>query len=696
MAIDKTKEQKHLDFVRSDIAKQKEKLFNFLTEQKDTVMQKQAQFKEVRSGTKLKDIIEHSQEVDEMVGEYAEKKIVLNCLSDALDNPYFGKVVFAKESDDIEPSDIENLYIGKFGIQSDDKKQILVTDWRAPVSSLFYDFELGPASHPSPRGLIKGDLKEKLQFSIEKGKIKWVISTSVTINDELLQQALSENTKNTLKTIVATIQKNQNQIIRQDLDKTTIVQGVAGSGKTSIAMHRIAYLLYNNRSCLSSSEILIFSHSHIFASYISSILPELGEQNVKEICFDDIFKNEFDGIVNFETRTEQVEHLLKHSTDANTELGKAALKQIKLKNSYEFVKKLTKFLDLYFENNFTAKSVKIDPHQFEAKTLEKYLENKTGSIYDKMQFLANSIVSLIDLHKRQSEKQEQFLYQNALNACLKMLKQKNIFKIYSAFLNKMRLPQYNRTFLDAEDAYALLFIKNYIFGPNTKNQSIKHVVIDEMQDLSATALAIIEQMYPCPKTILGDFNQMIDEPYSEEKLKLVEHFFCKDGNGKLFKLEQNYRSTAQNSIFSNDIANQKTTQEFVRNGQKPTIIVTTTTKHNQAIIDAIEQCKADGYKTVAILTKTSMEASTLFANISNLGHTMSLVLPRTKAFRGGILIAAAHLVKGLEFDAVIIADASQVNYQTSIDRQSLYIATTRALHKIFVVSAGELTHYIKQ
>jgi len=695
--INKALEQKYLDGVRTSVATQKEKLDDQMKDLEARILQKQTDLKENRSQIKMDDIPGRVQQINDMIEVYDKQKLLRFILTSAENSPYFGKIRFhEKPTASNAYSDAnEAHYVGKHGVQSEDGKEVIVSDWRAPISSLFYDYELGEAKYTSPEGFIEGKLTEKLQFKIEKGLIEWIINTSLTINDEVLQKALSENTSNNLRTIVATIQKKQNQIIRQGLSRTTVVQGVAGSGKTSIALHRIAFLLYNNRKNLTSNNILIFSPSPVFSSYISSILPELGEQNVKEICFDDIFKAEFGAVCNFETRNQQIERLLKTSADFDTVLGKTALKQLEFKNSLEFTEKLTRFLDLHFENNFVIKPVRIGKREFTAEQLESYIENRrTGSINDKIKYLAGAIVSLVTITKMLSEKGEAFLEASAYNAVMKMLKQKNIFKIYSAFLTKERLPSYNPTYLSTEDAIALLYIKNYIFGANA-DESIKHVVIDEMQDYNATALSIIKQMHNCPKTILGDFHQVVDGKFSEQKLDIVEKLFCANNTGTILRLERNYRASAQNNAFANGILGITSLEEPIRNGEKPTLLAATSAGQAKTILGFVDECLKKNYQSIGILTKTSEEAALLFSRIGKRGHTMQLILPKTRHFESGIVVAAAHLVKGLEFDAVIIADASKENYKTPIDRQSLYISATRALHKIYVVSTDTLTPFLE-
>lgn len=262
-------------------------------------------------------------------------------LGKILDIPYFGRIDFTERK---EGSETRVLYIGIHTFYDPGKKANLIHDWRAPISSMFYDHELGAASYSSPTGEVEGDISLKRQYRIRKGQMEYMIESSLTVHDDVLQKELSSNTDDKMKNIVTTIQREQNRIIRNEDTQTLIIQGVAGSGKTSIALHRIAYLLYAQKGEITSKDILIISPNKVFADYISNVLPELGEETVPETSMEQILSGVLNNKYKYQNFFEQVTELLEKPTPGFIE-------RIQYKASFDFISQLEKFI-LHMENHY--------------------------------------------------------------------------------------------------------------------------------------------------------------------------------------------------------------------------------------------------------------------------------------------------------------------------------------------------------
>ncbi len=674
--MDKEEETRYLTYVNKEIKKQISQIENYAGNLKNHIVDEQKEFRENRSSTKDKEIDEGIRLINASISRYNNTFDELYILKENLNIAYFGGIVF----------DNNKYYIGKFGILNSDGDKVLVHDWRAPISSVFYEFELGDAYYFCPTGVVKGSLSQKMQYKIENSKLVYMFDTSVTIRDEILQQALVQSASTKMKIIVSTIQKKQNEIIRAPFNKSIVVQGVAGSGKTSIALHRIAYLLYNNRNNLNSKNILVFSPNNVFSCYISSVLPELGEEPVKEISFDDIFRLEYHDVINFEKRHVAIEKMLA-SSGQTSEYDR---KCYEYKNSEQCLIDLNKYLNIYFEKNFAPKNINYKKYVFNVETINELVNTKPNeSIYNRLNFVASSLVARIEAATSITENVSELLIRRFLSGLVSMLKQKNVFRIYANFLATKKIKFKKGETLSFEDAINILYIKNYIFGANT-DKAIKHVVIDEMQDYSPIALNVIKQMYKCSYTCLGDIYQTIDSAFSDKKLNYITKLF--NGEGESLVLKQNYRSTYQIATFANKVLGLTFSEKPIRNGEEPKVIKVENASE-QIIAEAVKFAKK--YKTVGVLCKTIAEARKLYIEFKNKKVDANLIRPESMGFSEGITISAAHVVKGLEFDAVVIANANSQNYQTEIDRQSLYVALTRALHEVNVVYEGEITNFLK-
>lgn len=460
-------------------------------------------------------------------------------LSKILDIPYFGRIDFQEKKD---KSQVSPIYIGIHTFYDFKQKRNLIYDWRAPISSMFYDHELGEATYSSPAGEINGTILLKRQYRIRKGNMEYMIESSVTVHDDILQKELCSNADNKMRNIVTTIQREQNRIIRNENAAVLIIQGVAGSGKTSIALHRIAYLLYAQKGQISSKDILIISPNKVFADYISNVLPELGEETVPETSMEQILSNVLDNKYKCQTFFEQVTELLEKPTQD-------FIKRIQYKASFEFISQLDKFI-LYMENNyFKATDVKLTksitiPAEFineQFKRFHRYpirqrFEPMTDYILEMMQLQYNLTVSTPEKNQLKKEIKKMFVGNNDL-------------QIYKDFFEWIGKPEMFKTrknrILEYADLAPLAYLHIALNGNNAQSY-VKHLLIDEMQDYSPIQYKVIQKLYPCRKTILGDTFQSVN-PYGSSTAGMIQKAFA---TGEIMKLCKSYRSTFEITSFT--------------------------------------------------------------------------------------------------------------------------------------------------
>ena len=620
-----------------------------------------------RSNLKFNEVSSELKKINKKISQCNAINTKIKKLKISERSPYFACVNF----------DDDTFYLGKLGVK-DESGLVVINDWRAPVANLYYNFETGPAFYMTPENeKIEGIIKNKKQYKIEKSNLVYCFETKVEVVDEILQRTLAENSSEHMKTIVASIQKEQNKIIRESSDKTIIVQGVAGSGKTSIALHRLAYLLYNNKDA-KNKKTYILSPNKVFSNYISTVLPELGEKKSQDISLDEILNETFGDLISFSSKFEDVENFLKN--EKKFELHKR-------KTSYDFYTNLKNYLASYFENIIEFKDVTIKKSSFEKEKIEKVFENTTGkTFFDKINQTANVLIDLINIQTPLS-----FGEENSIKhlLTLKLLagidkNHKNILSIYKNFLKSQNITL-NGNKLSFDDAVNLLFIKNYIFGADKKLNAV-HLVIDELQDYSPVALDVISQTFDCTKTALGDLYQKIDGTPDDNYPKIASQILNSDG--EIYYLTKVYRSTKEIAQFSSDILEIKDIHFVSRAGEM--VEINKTNNLEADLQNQIEKLK-EKYKNIAVITKTYAQSCEIAKKLG-----IKIISPISQRYKTGVITTPAYLAKGLEFDAVIILDASESNYNSSLDAQQLYVAATRPLHKLIVNYSGELTHFIKK
>ena len=597
-----------------------------------------------------------------------ESKEIINqivSLKASRKSPYFGSIEFKTKNEHL------NYRIGLKGIK--DGGEVYVVDWRAPFSELYYNFDVGPGFYFVGEDKVTGDIKSKKQYKIEDGKLVFCLESDVKIDDSILQEVLAKTSSDKMKNIVSTIQKEQNQIIRNDTPNNLIVQGVAGSGKTSIALHRIAYLLYKHRKTLNSNSILIISPNKFFSDYISNVLPELGEENIAETVMDELITMNLKLKEKIESKSEQVERLLNNTLE---------IQNAEIKGSMKFCDDIRKYCKDYFNENFHACDFVYDDFTIckKEKIEQLYFDlYKDKPVAIRMDWIKDFVLD-------NAEPELKLTSAKATKILNDMLKVPNIFEIYNNFLKEYYNLSFKKTkVIKFEDAVALLYIKQYLFGINKYNK-IKHLVIDEFQDYSPLNYYLINQMFPCVKTILGDVGQNV----AGYETTILNDFNKLDSiKSQMVMLNKSYRSTYEITSFANNIIGRTNVEIIDRHGKEVQWeqYFSTQDKVNK-IIEFVNESVKENNKTIGILCKSIEKTEELHELLKDKMLYNHLTIS-TLNYEDGVILAPTFLVKGLEFDAVIVVDVDDENFKTAIDRQAFYVASTRAMHSLKLLYNGK-------
>ena len=652
--------------------------------------------------------------------------------------PYFARVDF-KEQGEKKP---ETIYIG-LGSFADKNDHFLIYDWRAPISSIYYDGKLGEVSYNSPEGKITVDMTKKRQFMIEDGKIVNMFDTNESIGDQMLLEVLSEKSSTQMKSIVTTIQQEQNKIIRNTSADLLFVQGAAGSGKTSAILQRIAFLLYRYRGNLTSSDVIMFSPNQLFNDYIKNVLPEMGEQNMVQMTYWQFVARRLPGM--------NVENLFKQFEDQNADTNIS-----KFKDSVNFFNLVTRyakhlnkrgvvFKNIYFRDKkkpyFDKEKIKeiyysynenynlanrIDATREElikmlnrkiapearkawvARTIEGMSQSELNELYDRPDqefeseakeeaFLGRKIVlkALKGVHKRILH--NHFInmraqYLSFLRAVPKMvdLAKWNIDEEdWMHHIDEVK-ENFKKHDIAITDVSAYLYLYDLITGRRT-NYEMRYAFIDEIQDYTPFQLAYLKYNFPRAKfTMLGDLNQAIfTKDESRSLLKQISGLFDPE-KIDVVQLTKSYRSTKQLTNFTKQILRQgEKIEAFNRQGPKPVIWGRDS---DEQAIDVLVDVLRDNEKrkmTTAIITKDLAGAKFVHEKLSEKGEKSTLIATANQRLVDGTLVIPSYLAKGLEFDAVVMWGANKKNYHQLDETQLVYTITSRAMYKLDVIYTGE-------
>ena len=649
----------------------------------------------------------------------------------SLNSPYFARVDF-KESG--YPT--EKIYIGLHSVSDEENYETYVYDWRAPVSSIFYRYEMGPAEYAAPAGMIRGEITKKRQYEIKNGELCYYFDSSINIQDEILRDVLSHNASPQMKSIVETIQRQQDEIIRDTDHELLMVQGVAGSGKTSVALHRIAYLMYQGlNQSLNAQNVLILSPNALFGRYIANVLPELGEESIMSVTFEEIFRRNVHWDGDLETKNDFIEALTSSLSDSEKAEKRARTaffaspEFCRILDRYlEYIKANIPFEDLYYNNKMLMTRKQMSDFL--------YSSNRTVPVEKSLQLISRRIWDAVHEERRQRmEKLVAFYrpinehrYDYRLYARYTSIREstklkhrvdafttldysdlfRTLLENRSLFLRMAKgitLPADWEMYLDTAlqsmkqqkleygASIAMMYLKNGLAGMNYPH--IKQVVVDEAQDYYPLHFHILGSLFPNARfTVLGDINQTIEK---EASLSLYDEFASalNRKSSALITLNKGFRCSYEISRFSERFLETSFPVEaFDRHGKEPQIVKAKDhADMAKKIAASIHSCKEDGCESIAVICKTMERAQELYSEIKSFVEC-KVVSDHSKGI-SGVSILPLYLAKGLEFDAAILDEVNVENYHTPLDKKLLYVCSTRPLHRLDVFYTGQASPFLK-
>ena len=668
---------------------------------------------------------------------YAQES--LRKLERLANSPYFGRLDFVEEGE----ASVEQIYIGILSFVDEETGDLLVYDWRAPISGMFYDYPPGPADYAIPDGsTIQGNIELKRQYVIKGAQMLNMFNTGLHIGDEMLQHMLDKSADDKMKSIVTTIQREQNQIIRDDKHNVLLVQGAAGSGKTSVALQRVAYLLYKHRTSLRADNMILFSPNPLFNDYVSSVLPELGESNMKQTTFQEYVELHLRELGSMEDAYSQLEYLLTSYDDP----GYASrVKGIAYKASPDFIQIIDRYADtlgregLVFTPLALGDRIVISAEKLEVsfysgndqlhlnrrverisdwvmEELDAQEEIRFKQIYRKMLKHPTYIGTEIELKsvsRRRARKRFVPLKKAAAKLAFidKLAIYRRLFEdrqLFESLMEGTNLPDGFAAFsaytlerlkhgdIPNEDTAPLLYLMERIEGRDPSNE-IKHVIIDEAQDYSPFQYEFIKKLFPRSRfTLLGDMNQGIYAHSNMHGYDPIRKLFGEEQTG-MVRLTKSYRSTTDIVELTKAVLPQgEPVEAFSRLGDTPLVInVAGEDQLARAVARDVEALAGKGVQSIAILCKTEREAAEAYESLKEL-IDVHLITKRTENFVNGVLIIPSYLAKGLEFDGVIVYNAGSLHYSRESERKLFYTILTRAMHHLHIFYSGELTPFLTE
>ncbi|MBU2701569.1 DNA helicase-2/ATP-dependent DNA helicase PcrA [Sporomusaceae bacterium BoRhaA] len=656
-------------------------------------------------------------------------------------SPYFGRIDFAEEEAGVSLLS-EPIYIGIASLANPDSGELIIYDWRTPIAGMFYDFERGPAFYHCPVGEIRGNITLKRQYKIIHGELKYMFDSEIKIDDDILQEILGRSVDDKMKTIVTSIQREQNRIIRDEGHRLLFVEGAAGSGKSSIALHRVAYLLYRERKTITANNIIIFSPNHIFSDYISNVLPEIGEENVLQITFYDYMMRFMTQLpIKFEERSAQLEYLFTSVPNHKLRVRQSG---IRYKSSAAFETILQNYLAY-----LNTQAMKSYPSiEFNGKTIfskedwQNYYLNRFASLPPSKrltkirQLIQNRLQQFVTSLRQEKETEittsSDVVNEKELKALARMAARKDLRPIFEQIERLTALPSplklYRRLFCDKalfhrlahntviprewpaictqtlsqldsgqlfyEDSFSLLYFKGILEG-FPANYDMKHLVIDEAQDYTILQYKILARLFPhCSWTVLGDPAQSIHPCLQVASFKEAGQAIAVE-NPLILKLSRSYRSTREIQKFSTELlGGQQVLASVNRPGKLPELMhIQEPSCLTDSILHTIEGLQADGCRSIAVICKTAQEAEKIYP-VLRTKTKMHLIATDDATFSRGVVVIPTYLAKGLEFDGVIIVNVDKKSYESKTDRHVLYTSCTRALHRLILCYCNEVSSLI--
>ncbi|MDU7029141.1 HelD family protein [Robinsoniella peoriensis] len=651
----------------------------------------------------LAELSQYVNPVLDKIADYEEVENKIFLLENLIKSPYFARIDFKFDDEDT----FEKIYIGRSSLKNLTTHELYIYDWRSPIASVFYRFLTGPVFYDAPSGRINGEVNLKRQFEISCGKLEYFFDADVQIVDEFLRQLLSKNTSSKMKTIIETIQKEQDIVIRDMENDLMMVQGVAGSGKTSIALHRAAYLMYQDLQVkLSANNIIIISPNSLFEQYISDVLPELGESNVVSMVFEEIITKLFPN-VHLQSRNQFLENLI-----TSPEYRKVIKSSIEFKTSRRFLEMIDRFISDLPQRWIAFEDVYYDNKCIVSKDIMRYkisgrAETPLGM---KLKQLETFILESVNAaqKKRLSKAQESLIKEE-----IKKFTELNISDLYrQLFLDKEyfysladdlehneymeEILEFTQENLDSnllhyDDAAVLAYLHLKIYGTNDY-KSIKQVVIDEAQDYYPLQFEIFNLLFPNSKfTILGDMNQTLGK---QENLSLYDQIssILNKKKSSLVTMDKSFRCTNEILNYSlKFIEHNPGIKSFNRQGDAPEIhAASDPSALSGMILKEVNTCMEKGYRSIGLICKSERNALRLFDSLKD-KIDLQLIKNESVADLHGVFIIPVYMSKGLEFDAVLICDTDALNYNNKDDKNLLYIACTRALHRLNLFCPGDMS-----
>ena len=687
---------------------------------------------------------QHIAALDRQRRQYAMSNREREKLSRMASNPYFGRLDFVEDGTGTDLAEAEQIYIGLGGLLRPESGEILIYDWRAPVCSMFYDYERGRAGYQCPAGAVTGEIALKRQYQIRDGHLENMFDCDLQINDDILQQILGKNTDEKMRTIVYSIQQEQNRAIRDDRHRLLVIRGAAGSGKTSIALHRAAYLLYKERAKITARDIMIFSPNRVFSDYISDVLPKLNEENVAQSTFADYVRGTLSGLsagARAEQWPEQLEYLLNAPEDGAYRLKTA---NIRAKSSSEFGRFIERYA-VYLERRHgdTAHEISYGKHLiFPRKEWGNLVRHQLAYLsqgqrlrYIRRQILQKmrpmikgmrreEVEAILAAGEEVNEKTIKALARLAvwrelrpLRAELERMTTLDVLALYREVfvdqdlwlrvsggmpppenwpaIRSFTLAQLDSGILPYEDQPHLLYLHGCLEG-FPADPGIRHIIVDEAQDYTDLQYRILKHLFPhADWTILGDPDQAAHPCLRGSDFANIPAIFAMD-DALLITLSRSYRSTGAIVEFARSLLPGFGPAEHMhRPGAKPVVVRVTADMFLDDLIHRMAALKEEGCRSIAVICKSKRESLRIYERIKARSE-IYLVTEEDFSFQHGVSVLPVYLAKGLEFDAVVVIDAGEENYHRDWEANILYIACTRALHRLVLYYHGELSPFIRE